>query len=351
MIVVYANKVVEFKPKNTGDEIVLEQIERFLQNKSHRSKLTEKSYSKDIKDFFQVVRNKKIEELTLQDIQVTIDDFEDYINKKIKSNEVSNKTINHTVGTIKILLKYLNSKKIVEDISFIFTDSIVRLPEVKNKYGVLTVDEVFKMAELALEERRNGLTKKLFILFSLDTCVRLNAGLNIKWSDFDVRDDHVMVRYIDKGNKEFRPKISKCFYEQLLEIKNDDEDRVFNISKDSVQDTFQRLRDKMGIRKERNIVFHSIRKAGATFQYRIHSDILHVQKVLGHTNVNVTQDYIGTEDFGVIGAVSTGGNLDINVINQVSHEDLKAAIKEMNNDFKLLLTLKLNELKNKDKLN
>ncbi|MGG2091305.1 site-specific integrase [Bacillus sp. S13(2024)] len=325
---------------------IYEQIEKFLKKKAYRSENTKRSYEKSIKKFFEVIKKKEVHFLQRADVQITLDDIENFIIHMYDLNELKNKTINNYVTAVKELLRYLHSKKLVDDISFIDAKQIDRLPEVKNKYGVLSVDEVLQMAELAKEEREKGEIKRLLILFSLDTCIRQQASLNLKWTDFEEREDGILVRAVDKGNKDFRPKIANWFYQELLSLKKNDNGYVFDLTVDNIKGMMKRVREKMNFPKERNIVFHSIRKAGVHFQYRVTGDILQAKKAANHSNINVTMDYVEEEDYGVIGAVSTSGGIDINIIKEISHEDLLKVIDSCKKDLQLILALKINEMLN-----
>ncbi|MNF78671.1 hypothetical protein D3C84_608640 [compost metagenome] len=112
----------------------------------------------------------------------------------------------------------------------------------------------------------------------------------------------------------------------------------------------QRLVTKMNFQDNRILVFHSIRKSGAMFQFRLHNNIIQAKEVLGHANVNTTQLYLSTQDYGAIGAVSSGGNLDKEVYKKTDYDTLIQALDEMNDDQKLILSLKIQEL-NKNKVN
>lgn len=331
---------------------VYEQIQRFLDLKGLKSENTKKSYSTHIRDFFSIVRPEipDLRFLKEEDVQITLDDFEDFIITLKEEGDYKNNTINTKVRAVKSLLKYLYSKKIVKDIGYIQAGQIENLPEIVDSYGVLTVEEVFKLAKLALQERKFGEIKYYLILFALDTCLRKKAILRLKWSDFEVRDDYVIVHAIDKGNKKFNSKISKEFYNELLNIKKYGENKVFPISSESVNDMMKRLRIKMNIPSERNIVFHSIRKAGVTFQYRITGDILQAKKAANHSNIQTTMRYIGENEYGVIGAVSFGNKIDEELYTKVTHEQLVEAIKSCPKDTQLMVNIKLKEIINNDKI-
>lgn len=336
-----AEKIVRLE---TGK--VYKQIEMFLKRKSYKSENTSKSYETDIKKFFKTIKDKELHFLNEEDVQITLDDVENYIEYLHDQTELSNKTINRGVSSVKQLLKYLNSKDLVNNVTFL--DNIDRLPEEDNRHGILTVSEVLEMANLARTKERNKKEiKYYFILFALDTAIRKSAILGIKFSDFEVRETgDVVLKVTDKGNKHFRKTISMDFWNQLQTLKktNNPNERVFDISKDAIDESFIRLRKLMNFPDERGIVFHSIRKASISFAYRLTNDILEAKRTAGHSNVNTTLLYIEEQDYNAaIGAVSSSQNLDMELFEKVSHEELLEAIRELKSDARLLLNLKLQE--------
>lgn len=345
------NNIVKLTNEST---IIYEQIKKFLTKHAYNSEKTYEAYKGDIEQFFQIIKGKNINNLTMHDIKLTLDDFEDFIHHLYTSinnsgeRRYSNKTINRKLAAVKSLMKYLATKeatkKYVGDISYL--DLVESLPEKTNIRGVLEANEVFKMADLALLEREKGNIKRLAILFSFDTCVRINELLNLKWNDFIIREHDVLVKGIGKGNKEFRESISKEFYQELLKIKGESE-KVFDISEDSLRDAFNRIKKKMNIPEERNITFHSLRKAGATFRYRITGDILEAQRALRHSNLNTTKIYMDYEDYGALGGVSIQGNLDMDLYKKADHDILLEAIELLPKSSKLILNIKINEILSK----
>jgi integrase len=352
MVGMLANKVV--KLENTK---VYDQIQKYLEKLGYKSLETQRVYKSEIKSFFKLRNNKQLEHLTIEDVQLTLDDFEDYISYLYNitdeegNKKYSNKTTNKKISAVKGCISYLSSKKIdgeyiVKDISYF--PQIEHLPEIKNQYGVLEAHEVFKMAQLAYEtEREKGSIKRLLFLFALDTAIRKQAILDLQWSNFIEQEDGVLVTVVDKGNKQMRQKISYDFYKELLTIKGDS-NRVFDISSDSLDNTFKRLKIKMGLQEERNLVFHSIRKSAISYRYRITGDILEAQRAANHSNINTTMIYLQHEDYGMIGAVSNSQNLDMELFKNVDNEVLIQAISQCKKDMQLILNIKINEiLKNK----
>lgn len=337
------NKVVKLNVTQIYD-----QINKFLTKHSYNSAKTKEAYEADIRMFFRIMKKKEIEHLNVEDVQITLDDFEDFIEKLYSASSngekaYANKTINRKVSAVKGLIEYLAAKKIVNDISFL---SLVKsLPETSKHHGVLESHEVFQMAELALEETHKGNIKRLAILFSYDTCSRRNEVLNMKWSNFIEKDNVVLVEGIGKGNKEFRQSISKDFYNDLLSLKVEGSDKVFDVTEKNLTDMMKRLLIKMNIPEERGIVFHSLRKAGATYRYRVTGDVLEVKRSLNHTNLNTTQLYIEQQNYGeAIGGVSSGGKINHNLYKEVDKETLVQVIEMCNKDLQLLINMKLKEI-------
>src|SRR5690606_3046926 len=136
----------------------------------------------------------------------------------------------------------------------------------------------------------------------------------------------VTVRATDKGNEIRNVKISMEFYKELLRLKNkSSSDKVFDISEDGIQRMMNYLVKEMKL-ENRNIVFHSFRKAGVSFSFRISNDILQAKKAAGHSSLNNTMLYLGEQNYGLLGAVSSKGKINDNLYKNVSHEELVTAI-------------------------
>lgn len=333
--------VVKINNESTN---IYDQITMFLKNKGRNSESTRKAYEKDIRRFFRIVKNKEIEHLTIEDIQITLDDFEEFIDVMYESDKYNNKTINRNNIAVKVLLKYLYSKHLVEDISYIIANQVQKLPETKNKYDAYTLEEVFQFAELVKNDEK-GLIKYYLILFSLDTCIRKSAILNLKWKDLKVKEDSVLIAAVDKGNKDYRQKISKEFYKELLTIKEvSNSEYVFDVSKPAIQRMIEKF-NKTIDKGNRFLVWHSVRKTGVSFSYkRSGCDILHAQKIANHSSPTVTQDYIADEDYGFTGAVSSKNEVDVNIIHALTHEEMIQLFDSCDQQTKLLLALKAKEI-------
>jgi integrase len=318
---------------------------------------TQIAYETDIRLFFHLIRSKskgaELEYLSLDDISITQDDFEEYIDalynlKDVKGeNKYVIKTINKKVAALKSFIRYMKKKKVIDtDISYL--ELIKGEKERDVHYGVFTYDEVMKLSELALEERNKGLQKKMLILFDFKTGLRISEILNLKWSDFYLKNDNdVVVKGIGKGNKEFEIKITRELYDDL-QVLNLGQQNVFDISARRVGDMIERLTDKMELPKSRKLVFHSIRKAFGTLVWESSGDIEIARRALRHSDCKTTQIYLGTGAYEMNDAICSIEKIEENLFMNVSHEELVEAISSCSNNIKLILNMKLQELLNKN---
>jgi len=332
------NKLVEM---NNEMKEVNGYIQRFFDQLNTDN--TRKDYLSSIKDFFGYVKNKDIEELLFADLQLTLDDFDKYISHLINDKGAVASTINKKLSGVKSLLRFLKPRGIVNDIEFI--SAIKNLQGNTESYNALTDGEIESLKKFALTEKKLGLEKQLLVRLAYDTCLRRNELLTLKWSQLiDNGDGEVVFKGVGKGQKGFKRKISKEFYDELSQIRKEGDELIFNISDHEFKGFVKRGIDSLEIDSERKIVFHSIRKAGAMYHYKKTKDILYVQKILGHKDPKTTVIYLEVEDYGALGAESTKGQFDLDIINQVSHEDLLKAIDKMDAPTKILLAQKLKNM-------
>lgn len=346
-----AENVIKFENESSK---IYDQIQKWLNKHGYNSDNTKRDYERDVKFFFKLMKGKEIEHLTLADIQITLDDFEDFVNELYTMTNESgeknytNKTINRKVAAIKGLIKYLAGKKldgeyIVKDVTYM--GLINSLPENSKSHGVLESHEIIEISEWAKTERFKGNVKSLAILFSFNTCARKSEVLNTKWSDFVEKEEGVLVKGIGKGNKEFREMISKRFYNELLTLKEDDKDRVFDLTDKNIDNMMERARKHFAYPPERNIVFHSVRKGGGTWRWKKTGDIMEAKRALNHSNLNTTQLYLKEEDYGIIGDI-TADEVNEHLYKEVDINVLIEAIGGLSKGTRLLVNMKIQEVLN-----
>lgn len=332
---------------------IYKEINEFLRDLSYKSVNTSNAYKKGIERFFTIVKDKPLHFLTIEDVQINFKDLQYFVAQlkeytDEKGNQLGNKTINHHLTAIAELIRYLHEVEIIDDIRCVSSLKRLRQPEQDNEHGVLEVHELFDLLDWIEEyEKEKVLEKFMFVVISADTMLRKSAVLNLKWNDFEVRDDHVIIRAIDKGNKDFRKLISHETYEKLLKLKEDGSDKVFNLSSSTLQVMLNRFKKHFNIPDSRRIVIHSIRKCAAEELFSETSgDIMAVRDALGHTHVNTSQKYLNKDKSSVMGMFSRGLDYDKELYKneKISYEMLIEAIDELSDREKLLLNKKIEKL-------
>lgn len=313
---------------------------------------TQETYESEIRFYFFLMCNKEkskeLEYLSMDDIEITQEDYEAYIEKLCAmkdhkgNNKYVNKTINKKTSALKSMLKYLKRKKVISiDISYL---SLFKGEKVKkNSYEVLESDQVLTMADLCLDEKDKGYIKQQLILLTFKTGFRLSEALSLKWSSFIEKNNEIHVVGIGKGNKPFDIKIPRETYSQILTL-NQGQEYVFDISDRGVSRMMDRLRDKMGL-QDRNIVFHSIRKAYGTLIWRMTGDIEAARRALRHESVVTTQIYLGIGNYEAHDTIFSIEKISEDTYKNVNYDDLILGIESLPKNLQLILNLKLHELK------
>ncbi|PLR72226.1 site-specific integrase [Bacillus sp. UMB0728] len=315
---------------------LFDDIEAFLNELEVHSKGTRISYESDIRKFFRTLKNKEIEHLTIDDLTFKKKDIINY-RKYLMDNNLSNNTINNKITSVKSMYDFLSSEYEVNANVF----NIKTLKVQSNPYGSLSQTEAERMAEVAYEtEREDGYLKKMLILFAIRSSFRKNEILNVKWSDFEEEKGVYKVKtVVGKGQKQNTTAISAKLYNQILELKemnkgrkwSGDPEIVFQISPAAIDKLMARLRNKMGISKERNVVFHSFR--GIAIDFSLSTSNGNITEAAIHANhsspattfkhyVNKTKDYTQTP------GVRMDQQFDLSFLADVSIEDLKDFIKQ-----------------------
>ena len=167
-----------------------------------------------------------------------------------------------------------------------------KIPLAKNKGKlpiVLNKDEINKMLESTL-----NLKHRLILMFLYYTGIRLNEIINLRWEDLDFERGTIHLKTA-KGEKErvifFHEKL-KSFIE-YFNLKNESFVFLSNLGKKYDKRTIQ-LIVRNAAKKARigkRVTPHTLRHSFATHLLEAGADIRHIQKLLGHANLQTTQIY------------------------------------------------------------
>lgn len=326
-------------------------IEQFLAECKQKSKSTEINYRGDLNRFFNMVYDgRTIHTITFEELDCL--DYE--ILTQYKDNgfeDLANTTANRHISSIKALMRYLKARNCLEsDIAYL--DLVSLLPSRPQRIEGMPRNVVLRYIGEAGREKFNAEVKQALIMAAADTALRLEDYLELEWSDFSPQEDGVVISGYGKNNKRWIEKITYDFYnEEILPLKQNQEygeKRVFApLNRKNVTDMMTRFKTTLGY-EDRSYSFHSLKKTGVEFAYRLTNDIMEAKKKGKHENIQTTLIYLEEANYGITGMFSLGVH-DAKLYEKVSHEELLKAVGELNADTIHLLNIKIKSLqKEKD---
>ena len=153
--------------------------------------------------------------------------------------------------------------------------------------------KMFRMASAGINETFFRL--RLIVLIALTTGMRIAEVFGLKWSDMLYGEGLVAVRAKLKGGKiryvPMPPELAKEFKQFRTTV---GEDRIFppkpgaKRERQRVDKSFQTILDIAGIE---NFRFHDLRHTFASWYMMNGGDLYELAKILGHSNIKMTQRY------------------------------------------------------------
>lgn len=341
------SNVVELK-----DNRIEKAIKQFLIQKEQRNLNTHRNYVNDIEHFFKAVFGRKFSFVTVDEFNSSKTDLDGlmgyfdslfYLKNEDGKRLFSNNTINRKQASIKSMLKFLRVKKVFyQDLSDL--ELITNLPKDTKNIEVISFDTAMKYAEwVRMNEVNKSVEKYLIIKLAIDSGLRATELLTLKWNQFSLDTDCVVMNGVGKNNKKWIEKISHEFFNEISVLKGADEN-VFTISYSNLVAMMNRVKKAFDV-GDRAISFHSFKKCAVNSAFRLTGDIQEARRKGRHNDLNTTMIYTEVEDYGITGLVSLGDNIDAELYKKVDSETLIKAIGLMNKDFKFILNYKVNELK------
>jgi integrase/recombinase XerD len=179
---------------------------------------------------------------------------------------------------------------------------ISRLKEEQRVLPTFTVDQI---ARLAAYKPKRKYQKRLhtLVLLLADTGCRINEALSLRWCDCDF--DNLLLTVQGKGRRERKVPMSFQLRRALWRFKQTStfDDLVFCTRRGTKLGRREVLRDvkvlcnRLGIKPPERTL-HAFRHAYAIHYLRKGGSVFHLQRVLGHTTLDMTRRYVNltTED-------------------------------------------------------
>lgn len=260
---------------------------------------TIESYNYTLNYFFDFLENQRINKLEEIDSDV-VNQF-----LKLKSKEVSKTTIRNYYVTLRAFFNFLYKKKYINDNPFNYLQE-PKIP--KRKKTIFKNSEIQKLMEFDLNNFF-GMRNYCIMAFLFSTGLRVSELCNLKLNNIDFDID--LIDIIGKGDKQRYVPLNELLKSIIIKyIKNRNEyltehnlkSNYLFISRTgkklnpvNVQDIFRKIKEKHKIDKKR-FSPHTFRHTFATDFLMNGGDVFSLQKILGHSNLETTKEYIGMDE-------------------------------------------------------
>jgi site-specific recombinase XerD len=245
-------------------------------------------YGLYLKRFVDFTGNLDIKDIGIKEIS----DFQNHIS----GLEMAPATKSYHSVALRSFLKYCHRQGLVT-----IAPDVVELPKVSRKILDCLSDQEVKALLGAIESKTNeGIRARAIIETLLCTGMRVSELCHLTLKDVDF-DNQRAVLHGCKNGKERNIFFSRSAIEALkkyLEVRHHQTDFLIStygvrgpemISSRSIQRLVKSYAEKAGIHKK--ISPHSLRRTFAMQMLRKNVDIRHIQKFLGHSDLNTTQYY------------------------------------------------------------
>ena len=257
----------------------MEEFLNFLKFEKNYSDITIKNYRFDLELYFSFIKNNN-----LNYKYVKYDDLSSYLGV-LYNMGYKNKSIARHISSLKSFYKYLYDENIIKE----NPANLLSLPKKELKLPrYLTITEIEDLLKLESISLRDKLIIELFY----STGIRISELVNIKIKDINFSENSIKVR--GKGNKERIVLFGSVCKKMLMEYMHDKEYLFLNnkggkLTSSGVEYIINNISLKSTIKT--NFTPHTLRHTFATHMLDNGSDLVTVQKLLGHDNLETTSIY------------------------------------------------------------
>lgn len=323
----------------------------------YKSEKTRTEYTRDINEFFQFMHGKTVDQLSKHEVEhinendeqgkpvkllnMHVEEFKSHLKNKNSDSSVIRK-----IYAIRALYKFLEINGY--DVNHIIFDSST-LKKKTRGYGFYSIDEVKQVTEEALLERNGDELSACYLLAAV-TSLRLNALLNLEWSNIskDLKSGLYLIDTVDKGEQDVIAPFDQDLYDKLIEIreKNSSSKLFPNLKVDKVEKSLHRINDRLGFSKTRKLTPHSLRKVAINYGVNVQKDIKAAQEQGGHKSVQVMLDnYSETDtDYTKRAGIQMMKKVDEDIFDLVDKKELLEMLKEMDVGAYQQLALKIQRM-------
>jgi integrase/recombinase XerD len=222
----------------------------------------------------------------------------------------SNSYVHMYARVLRTFTKFLYKEEYIsEEINF-------DMPKLKQMRQRVYSKKEIKQILAACKTKRN----KAFIMFMVDSGVRLAEVLALNWEDVNIKNGIVRINN-GKGGK-FRTVVvsvetRRALIKYRAEIDADESKAVFQtihgtrFTESGLRSWMNRLSQKAGV----HITPHALRRSFATLSVKAGMDLFRLQALMGHSSLEMTKQYVRTLDEDLLEAHQKHSPINL-VLNQ-----------------------------------
>ena len=271
-----------------------EVLDKFITNQKviGNTKETIEYYKKRIGYFISFVKDKEIS-------NVVIDDYNSYaiylINKITdKGTNLSSATIKTTLNASKIFLKYSYDNKYMTSDLY---KNIKPYKQMKKTIVVLSAEDINKLLNSQNDFNIIGLRNLLAISLMLDAGLRVSEVVNLNVED--ISNELGVIKVLGKGKKERLVPLTDSiikYYDKYVFLASLysgalflDSDTGLRMTSSGISQILRRIKKEQHFNK---LHPHYLRHTFATLFLVNGGDPVHLQLILGHTTLYMTEQYL-----------------------------------------------------------
>ncbi|MDD9312593.1 tyrosine-type recombinase/integrase [Cytobacillus firmus] len=288
--------------KVTGELTLFEMFDRFMAVKK-----TEALSSRTITDYytnFEYFKKYLVEDLSADEIE--IDTFRGFIGYMLHEMELSPVTANVRIRTMRAFIRFCFTEGYIKNpIHESFKP--VKTPE--DTLESLTPAEIKKLLNVIDDEMYTGFRDKIIILVLLDTLVRISELVAIKRANVDLKAGFITLEAGETKTRKtssvpLSSKTIKLLAEYMKETEEFGDDHLFltydghKINPSTIRIILRDYGKEAGISNKR-VSPHTFRHTGALLYIMNGGDPFSLQKILGHSHMNMVRKYIQMTDTDV----------------------------------------------------
>lgn len=140
-----------------------------------------------------------------------------------------------------------------------------------------------------------------FLQILKDTGARCGEVKQSEWTDINTESKTISINHPEKGSHTRTIRVSDKCIAMIKALTRKHGDHLFCGNYDSIRGGFNYTRQKLGLLNPRfnQIHLHTFRHWKATIEYNKDKDLLRVQRLLGHKNIQNTIRYQHMQDFEI----------------------------------------------------